>query len=563
MELANRRRFACCRSALVTSRIRTTTAAAAAKGSVLPAAAHELVLAKKNATRIGSRLEAALLRCRAIAGGLGITEDVHDVDAGALRQTLQTQIDSYAGQLRNAFAAPRVGVISTRLRATLVEAEREGLGSEIIDVGDATRSGLTITELRRRLEHSAAVIAEIKPPDHAESLRQELVDLERRGRKAEDFQTAQSELLAETKRSRLAEERIAQATAAVMASSGTSVADITAEREGLTAQLRSLSVRRSEAVRKRQELGGGLPEALLAEHLATSLTTLGLNVRALPAEAATMAVRLQEETRNLASAEIGEAAAKAHQRAEVDGASAAWTNLREDGRFAWLRETVGGYLDPEPRNFAVAPQSATNLQALVNRARERADAVRRVTRDLPGVLTALENELAGRAQDKRPPSTLLDAVRAWFGAEVSEWFRQRQVQSTLFGEASTDLRVDLAEMTVKWRIDGEPFSRPITAFSSGEQAFAYTRAQLALLDSATSAPNQLIALDEFGAFMSRDWLGRLETYLRSRLSDYPAESTLLVLPLTRTSQDLERDPALSNELRAGYYLREVSNSDNL
>jgi hypothetical protein len=87
-------------------------------------------------------------------------------------------------------------------------------------------------------------------------------------------------------------------------------------------------------------------------------------------------------------------------------------------------------------------------------------------------------------------------------------------------------------------LDGQRQTRPLQAFSSGEQALAYTRARLASLDrDDTLARNRLIALDEFGAFIAADGMRSLTTYLRDRRRALPQDQIVVVLPL---SGDLKR-----------------------
>src|SRR6266545_2004084 len=99
-------------------------------------------------------------------------------------------------------------------------------------------------------------------------------------------------------------------------------------------------------------------------------------------------------------------------------------------------------------------------------------------------------------------------------------------------------------MQVSWMADGERQIRPLTAFSSGEQALAYTRARMARLDmTADSAANRLIVLDEFGAFIAADRMRHLTRYLLDRRKSFPRDQIVVVLPLRdeippdRSSQD--------------------------
>ncbi len=47
------------------------------------------------------------------------------------------------------------------------------------------------------------------------------------------------------------------------------------------------------------------------------------------------------------------------------------------------------------------------------------------------------------------------------------------------------------------------------------------------------APNRLIVLDEFGAFVAHDLLYQLEVWLRAWVDEHPGDQLLIVLPLSQ------------------------------
>jgi hypothetical protein len=87
-------------------------------------------------------------------------------------------------------------------------------------------------------------------------------------------------------------------------------------------------------------------------------------------------------------------------------------------------------------------------------------------------------------------------------------------------------------MTVLWTNEGVTLERPLSAFSSGEQAFAYTQAQVALLEHDDAAvANRLIVLDEFNAFIDSQRMDDLASYLVDRRSRIPHDQVVVILPL--------------------------------
>jgi hypothetical protein len=108
------------------------------------------------------------------------------------------------------------------------------------------------------------------------------------------------------------------------------------------------------------------------------------------------------------------------------------------------------------------------------------------------------------------------------------------VRAELLPDADGPIHVDLHTAEVRWTESGGERSRPLEAFSSGEQAFAYTRARLAILDEEENPPaNRLVALDEFGAFIAHDRLAALLAHLQDRVDDHPSDQVIVILPLTR------------------------------
>ena len=96
------------------------------------------------------------------------------------------------------------------------------------------------------------------------------------------------------------------------------------------------------------------------------------------------------------------------------------------------------------------------------------------------------------------------------GQRFSDWFNNERVRQELLPQAESEIVVDLDAREVLWEENGILRSRPLEAFSSGEQAFAYTRARLGLLDDEDNPPqNRLVVLDEFGAFIAHDRLQQL------------------------------------------------------
>jgi hypothetical protein len=98
-------------------------------------------------------------------------------------------------------------------------------------------------------------------------------------------------------------------------------------------------------------------------------------------------------------------------------------------------------------------------------------------------------------------------------------------------DSGTVRRVNLDEESITWTTpSGETRTRPLAAFSSGEQALGFMRARLQqIADQPTT--DRLVFLDEFGAFISADRRRPLAELLTSDELRALAEQVVVVLPL--------------------------------
>jgi len=136
----------------------------------------------------------------------------------------------------------------------------------------------------------------------------------------------------------------------------------------------------------------------------------------------------------------------------------------------------------------------------------------------------------GRRDRIPSDGVLLEEFAEAMGAKILAEFNQEEIRSALF-DGGQLRSIDLRRLEAHWETDsGELRIRPFEAFSSGEQVFAYTRARIEAV-SALSGEHKVIALDEFGAFLERDRLERLASYLRDEVGGSIADQVIIVVPL--------------------------------
>jgi hypothetical protein len=205
--------------------------------------------------------------------------------------------------------------------------------------------------------------------------------------------------------------------------------------------------------------------------------------------------------------------------------------------------------------YDVQARLLDGLRGALNDARAKLDEVVKPTA-LLGSMNTLARHITG---DSVNLGEYGDPVRHWYEGVVTTLFKEPDLHALVFGGVQ-GLRVDLLTREVKWQGADGVEARPLSAFSSGERSFAYTRARLASIDRETPrAANRLIALDEYGAFISWNGLERLGRYLTTREGDHGSDQILVILPLS-FDPEAESVPASRKESLSvqGYFAEAFS-----
>lgn len=149
-------------------------------------------------------------------------------------------------------------------------------------------------------------------------------------------------------------------------------------------------------------------------------------------------------------------------------------------------------------------------------------------------------------------------LRRWTEHELARILSSEALRRELFDDA-TDVSIDLDALAVLWRTpSGRRRRRPLEAFSSGEQVFAYTRAKLDQLSGLReTAERTTVILDEFGAFVARDRFGQLMRYVEDEAVGTTADQIVVMLPwsgVVPTQGSREADIAAQADLETlGYF----------
>jgi hypothetical protein len=214
--------------------------------------------------------------------------------------------------------------------------------------------------------------------------------------------------------------------------------------------------------------------------------------------------------------------------------------LLRDPAFAWLG--LGGIEAPaEDEDVHVQAHQLDELRLAARKISQEMAAASNDVLALDQTMEALADRL-----NKEQPAAQVEPPGFRFTADVVGYYQRRftdqlaakEIREALF-EGGSNLRLDLISMTTTWVTpSGERRTRPLEAFSSGERAFAYTRVQLEAIRS-VAAVNKVAFLDEFGAYVARDRLEELISFIRRRALRDLVDQVVVILPLTSEMNEAE------------------------
>jgi hypothetical protein len=435
-------------------------------------------------------------------------------------------------------AAPTMRGLLDQVTPFLGQAESQGLGEQIAVDDPVSEVQLTVSQTRTGMTTRRSYLEGKPPPPEALEVAQHMDRAAKALARAKDLQSLFGEVSRLRRLAGASEDRVNKALATINPHAVAELRRLEEERRQIDDHLLTLVATRAALQQELGDSGDGTSESALAVQLREVLRRLGCSEAELPE-----ATREAELTLERAQVALAQAQARTNEaRRELAGAGAeirrASAALADNASLGWIRRTLR---IPMP-----TPEAGPQQQlAVLDAARETALLVRDRLGNLRAQLAAVESALLGAAKHLRrlDPETVryLSEIETWLGNHFSTWFNTARVRTELLPTADGDIKVDIADRTVVWNEQGITRSRPLEAFSSGEQAFAYTRARLAALDEqGVRPPNRLIVLDEFGAFIAHDRLAGLLGYLRDRADDYPGDQVLVVLPLSRDYADLAK-----------------------
>lgn len=519
--------------------------AAAAHLAGAASAQRELDNARRTLNNNREKLSAALdsLAVAASRSDIEASPDAVNRAVEELRQR-QEELEEARRQLDR---GPALIALLRKSETLLVDAGSDGLDGDIYMEEPSTPFEISIGTARSLVSNRRSAVEALPPAPHVEevstelsSIQARLIDLAAAAAAADD--TVRLRRLV-TKN----ESRVDAALEKFDPSATDRLQQLESRRRGFDEELLMLASRRAVV---RQQLGniesGTTPEQAAAI-LRELLDQLGLDGDDLAREQASIDERVVEVDEHLVAAQLEDEAARRRQATDHADLRRIATDLKVREPWGWLRAALPKAVIPDPLDSPTQIAAALeSIDAILDSVTERTTSFRGTVGAVQATVRNLGQRLrGGEIRAERYVSELED----WLGAQHAAWLNNPRVKSVLFEDADGDITIDVGDAVATWSENGQEQSRPLEAFSSGQQAFAYTRARIGMLDDEPNGPaNRLIVLDEFGAFIAHDRLTSLFAYLNSRTQDYPSDSVLVVLPLSRDYSTLADDGTGDHEL---------------
>ncbi len=488
----------------------------------------ELRNAQRTLRRNQDKLSSVLNTARTAAAQIELALTREALQAAAFK--LGQQIEDLTNRQISMDAAPAMRVLLDEVSSRLLDGEGRGLADQVALEDPETDLQLTVAETRVGMVTRRGQLEGQPPPPDAKEVAEQLGQAQ--GQLERVTQLGQYVDSVDRYRRLVAtnEQRVDQALSAANPRALAELQSLETRRRELDNALLELAADRAVLRQQLGNLGGEAPE-VVESRLTAVLKQLGSAPDALAAaiedarESERKARLRVEETRQRFATLRRDVA-----RAEAD-VKRTTRNLGPSGDLRWVQVAAGlpSVLSDGARlEEQLLP--IDRVRARVAATIERLGIHRTQLGAIGAALRGIGRQLRG--QDPEAVEYVAE-LEKWFGSRFSEWFNSEKVRKELLPEADDRISVHVSQREVRWLEKGRGRSRPLEAFSSGEQAFAYTRARLAILDqNAAKAPNRLIVLDEFGAFIAHDRLSGLLSYLQERVKDHPNDQVLVILPLS-------------------------------
>ena len=461
-----------------------------------------------------------------------------------LIDSIRVKISELQARQNELDASPVLDATLRTASDCLLSAENRGLGGHIAVDDPDTGSQLTVSQTRRGMTARIAYLNEQAPMPEMQELTNEIREDERQLSLATQLQGTLGSVRRYERLVSENEDRVAAALEATDPGATSKLRQLEAVRRECDDQLMELAAQRAALSQRLGPLPSGATEASLSSQLDVLLKRLRLDVQSLET-----ANRVAQENDRVAQEVLRESQDRAAGlRRETARAQnevrAAVATVADGAELAWLRTAISEHLIPaETAGFESQIHSIDKIRDILAAIAERLGSLRA---QMGGVETAFESvsknlrsEAPRSVPDADEREFYLSETYQFLSEQFSRWFNDTRIRREILPLATSDVTVDAKGRDVTWHEGERQRSRPLEAFSSGQQAFAYTRARLAVLDDEPHRPlNRLIVLDEFGSFIAHDLLTGLLNYLVERMGRHVGDQVLVILPLSTDYQEM-------------------------
>ena len=481
----------------------------------------------------------ASTRLRNISGELAKAEQIAKLEDGDDTAPRRTELEERLKQLEarrmEVDAGPAVIKIIDRAGPPITHAAATELADQpLLSAPSRAPSSWTISDVAKALTQRRDELDAIPASREANQVAAELAAVSAQVTAIGEIEKLRRDREKAEDRLEAAQEKSAKLTEQLDQAASSRLDELRAARKGLDERLSMLGGKRAVAVYRLDAMGPREQRDAFSSRLSQLLKELdtdesGLqNALAEALEATGHKNDLYRESRELERAASGD-----HER-DIAEVRRTLEILAGDPNFAWTKASV----PQQSVSLAEQLELIGNLQRAVAHADRRLDKFRQAFPGLRASLAAGADELRGR---QARADIELPKVREWLQRDAARWFDDEDFRVALLGEGATDVSVNLRTRLVSWEAQGVQHTKPIEALSSGERAFAFTQARLALLQQLPSvAKNRLIALDEFGAFVSSNRIKQLAKYLQRWRDSHRTDQILIILPANQDYQALAR-----------------------
>jgi hypothetical protein len=462
------------------------------------------------------------------------------------QQELSARLSGLTQRLPKVNASPFIARLLSDIADRLRNAEVSGLADEVLIPGNSANPEWTVRAWREACEHEAASRAAEDTSEVARDIEAEIAQVRRRlqllANAAELRERAEQ---AAEYRDR-ASQRLADAIENLPPEEAITLDQLVSSREEIEAQLAELAERHAAVAHALSLVGGGIDESTLRQRLARICDEVGVPESRVRSQLASEKERLAEAQAASASSRLNTDTARRRLEASAGSVEAALSALRQRPDLSFARNACGNLIHGAGASEVDQAAALGTLRSAMEGARQRVQGTAERIQGINAALGVLARQFRGTGGPDRG-AFWAGPVQAWLADQVSEWFSHDEVREALFPHGH-DINVDIEGMAVSWTAEGERMTRPMAAFSSGQQALAYTRARMARLDSTTAdSANRLIALDEFGAFIAADGMRHLSGYLLDRHEAFPRDQVVVVLPLRQEIQKPDESDTVATE----------------